>query len=250
MQTKIKSCQFSMDFLSNIFQNITPGKSKNIHLKEAGTLPNFISNDDKYKISSLTLSGEINGTDLRLLRDMAGYNYLGVHTNGTLHELDMTDVRIVKGGDSYVQMHVSSYYVEADDEIPERIFRKCYALKKVKLPKSIKVIQPHAFERCKNLRTIEIPEGVERLGARSFRLCESLKSIKFPSTLKDIEGEAFEDIYGLSKIISLAKEPPKLSFDTFFNDDYDNIKLTVPQGSSQKYKRGHYWAKFKKMQEA
>ena len=104
-----------MDFLSNIFQNITPGKSKNIHLKEAGTLPNFISNDDKYKISSLTLSGEINGTDLRLLRDMAGYNYLGVHTNGTLHELDMTDVRIVKGGDSYVQMHVSSYYVEADD---------------------------------------------------------------------------------------------------------------------------------------
>ena len=125
MQTKIKSCLFSMDFLSNIFQNITPGKSKNIHLKEAGTLPNFISNDDKYKISSLTLSGEINGTDLRLLRDMAGYNYLGVHTNGTLHELDMTDVRIVKGGDSYVQMHVSSYYVEADDELPERIFRKC-----------------------------------------------------------------------------------------------------------------------------
>ena len=120
-----------MDFLSNIFQNISSGKSKNIHLKEAGTLSNFISDDDKYKISSLTLSGEINGTDLRLLRDMAGYNYLGVHTNGTLHELDMTDVRIVKGGDSYVQMHVSSYYVETDDEIPERIFRKCYALKKV-----------------------------------------------------------------------------------------------------------------------
>ena len=60
-----------MDFLSNIFQNITPGKSKNIHLKEAGTLPNFISNDDKYKISSLTLSGEINGTDLRMVLSMS-----------------------------------------------------------------------------------------------------------------------------------------------------------------------------------
>lgn len=238
-----------MDFLSNIFQNITPGKSQSIHVKEAGTLSNFISNENKYKISSLTLSGEINGTDLRLLRDMAGYNYLGVHTNGVLHELDMTDVKIVKGGDSYVQMHVSSYYVDADDEIPERMFRKCYALKKVKLPKSIKVVQPHAFERCKNLRTIEIPEGIVRLGARSFRLCESLKSIKFPSTLKDIEGEAFEDIYGLSKITCLSQEPPKLSFDTFFNDDYDHIKLFVPQGSMQKYKRGHYWAKFKKMQE-
>ena len=100
----------------------------------AGTLPDLISESEKYTIEELTLTGELNGTDFRLLRDMAGYNYLGVHTNGTLHELDMTDVRIVKGGDSYVQMHVSSYYVEADDELPERIFRKCYALKKVKLP--------------------------------------------------------------------------------------------------------------------
>ena len=238
-----------MEIFSHIIPHFGSGKSLTIDVKEAGTLSNLISESDKYKVSSLTLSGVINGTDFRFLRDMAGYSYKGVHTKGILHELDMTNVRIVKGGDVYVQQQMISLTVKADDEMPERVFRKCYALKKVKLPKSIKAIQAHAFERCKNLRTVDIPEGVERIGARSFRLCESLKSIKFPSTLKEIEGEAFEDIYGLSKIISLAKEPPKLSFDTFFNDDYDNIKLSVPQGSMQKYKRGHYWAKFKKMQE-
>lgn len=238
-----------MEIFSHIIPHFNSGKSLTVDVKEAGTLSNYISENDKYKISSLTLSGVINGTDFRLLRDMAGYNYKGVHTKGILHELDMTDVRIVKGGDIYVQQQMVSLTVTADDEIPERVFRKCYALKKVKLPKSAKAIQAHAFERCKNLRTVDIPEGVVRIGARSFRLCESLKSIKFPSTLLEVEGEAFEDIFGLSKIISLSTEPPKLSFDSFFNDNYDEIKLFVPQGSMANYKRGHFWSKFKKIQE-
>ena len=159
-----------MEIFSHIIPHFNSGKSLTVDVKEAGTLSNYISENDKYKVSSLTLSGVINGTDFRLLRDMAGYNYKGVHTKGMLHELDMTNVRIVKGGDIYVQQQMVSLTVTADDEIPERVFRKCYALKKVKLPKSIKAIQAHAFERCKNLRTVDIPERVVRIGARSFRL--------------------------------------------------------------------------------
>lgn len=43
-----------------------------IKLSEAGTLPNKIGKNKKYKITNLKIVGEINGTDIRLIRDMAG----------------------------------------------------------------------------------------------------------------------------------------------------------------------------------
>ena len=53
-------------------------KKRTIHVATAGTLPNLILESEKYTIEELTLTGELNGTDFRLLRDMAGCNYLGV----------------------------------------------------------------------------------------------------------------------------------------------------------------------------
>ena len=43
-----------------------------ISLDKSGTLSEKISNADKYNITSLKISGPLNGTDFILLRDMAG----------------------------------------------------------------------------------------------------------------------------------------------------------------------------------
>ena len=42
-----------------------------ITLDEAGTLPDKISSADKYRITNLKIIGEINGTDLKMIRNMA-----------------------------------------------------------------------------------------------------------------------------------------------------------------------------------
>ena len=45
---------------------------RTIHVETAGTLPTLISEEEKYEIEELTLSGELNGTDFKFIRDMAG----------------------------------------------------------------------------------------------------------------------------------------------------------------------------------
>ena len=42
-----------------------------VKLDEAGTLPDKIGSIKKYKLTNLKIVGEINGTDLRFIRDMA-----------------------------------------------------------------------------------------------------------------------------------------------------------------------------------
>ena len=57
----------------NQFMNIVEyEKRKTIHVATAGTLPDLILNYEKNLIEELTLTGELNGTDLAFLRQMAG----------------------------------------------------------------------------------------------------------------------------------------------------------------------------------
>jgi hypothetical protein len=72
-----------------------------IKLEEAGTLPNRIGASKKYLITNLKIIGEINGTDLRMIREMAGRDYHGDVTKGNLSVLDLSEAKIVNGGDDY-----------------------------------------------------------------------------------------------------------------------------------------------------
>jgi len=82
--------------------------SKTIHLEEQGTLSLYISEEEKYTITELTLSGKVNGADLRLIREMTGCDFEGNSTNGKLSKLDMADVIIFNGGET-------KYYSDADE---------------------------------------------------------------------------------------------------------------------------------------
>ena len=76
-------------------------KQITIKLEKAGTLPDRIASSRKYKITNLKIIGEINGTDLRMIREMAGSNSTGNSTDGMLSVLDLSEAKIVEGGDWY-----------------------------------------------------------------------------------------------------------------------------------------------------
>lgn len=67
-----------------------------IKLDKAGTLPDKIGSSKKYKITNLKIVGEINNTDWRLIRDMAGM-VNGHASNGSLSVLDLSEAKIVSG---------------------------------------------------------------------------------------------------------------------------------------------------------
>ena len=190
---------------------ITTKEKRTINVKTAGTLKDYISESDKYLIEELTLTGELNGTDFRLLRDMAGCNYLGKRTEGKLTVLDLTNAKIVAGGEKYLDTDLlnvdniggygGNYYynISQDNIIPTYVFAGC-CLKVMQIPNSVKVIDSHSFWHCKCLTSITIPNSVTTIGDDAFFYCEGLSSITIPNSVTSIGNSAFYDCSGLTSI--------------------------------------------------
>ena len=117
-------------------------KQITLKLTEAGTLPNKIASSRKDLITNLKIIGEINGTDLRFIREMAGCDVNGNSTTGNLSVLDLSEARIVEGGDYYYyytyEMNDETHWSwTSNDIIGEYTFYKCGSLKSIKLPISL-----------------------------------------------------------------------------------------------------------------
>ena len=63
-------------------------------------------------------------------------------------------------------------------------------LEKVVLPKTLEVIEAHAFELCTKITSINLEEGLENIGEKAF-YATGLTSVHFPSTLRIINDGAF-----------------------------------------------------------
>ena len=166
-----------------------------IKLDKAGTLPDKIGSSKKYKITNLKIVGEINGTDWRLIREMAGRNYNGNRTNGKLSVLDLSEAKIVSGGDSYY-----SYYTHHNDSIGKYAFYNCSGLTSITLPSGVTSIGEYAFYGCSGLTSITFPSSVTSIGISAFEGCSGLTSITFPSSVTLIDIYAFKGCSGLTSI--------------------------------------------------
>lgn len=214
---------------------------KTIDMQTAGTLSSQISNDEKYKLKGLRLYGKINGTDLRLLRDMAGNNYLGDKTEGQLARLDMVYTQIVKGGEKYLDSdHLLNfggnyhYSIEEDNIIPEWAFCFCESLRHVAMPEELTSIGERAFYGC-NLESITIPKNVKSIGKYAFYDNKNLSSVVSLITVPfDVDKSAFSYYYSCT------------STGVIFGDTdvFTNASLTVPYGTMEAYKSKEGWKLF------
>ena len=209
-----------------------------IKLEKAGTLPNRITSSKKYKITNLKIIGEINGTDLRMIREMAGRDYSGNSTDGKLSVLDLSEAKIVNGGGYYYYGNRSHYYFyTSNDVIGSYAFRDCSVLTSLTLPASITSIGDWAFDGCSGLKevrfcindnldtyltkghpyigvgcgikyyinnkeitSIEIPSNVTTLGDCVFEGCSGLTSLTLPAGITKIGDSAFEGCSGLTSL--------------------------------------------------
>ena len=147
-------------------------KQITIQLEKAGTLPDRIASSKKYKITNLKIIGEINGTDLRMIREMAGSNSTGNFTDGKLSVLDLSEAKIVEGGDYYVDFN----HYTSNDVIGSYAFYDCRRLTSLTLPAGITSIGEFAFSYCSGLTSIYVyAEKVPRIGRYAFEGCASRK---------------------------------------------------------------------------
>ena len=139
-----------------------------INLEKAGTLPDRIGSSKKYKITNLKIIGEINSTDLRMIREMAGSSFTGNPTDGKLSVLDLSEAKIVEGGDYYYEDDNNNYYT-SNDVIGSYAFRGCSGLTSLTLPDGITSIGEGAFKDCSGLTSIYVyAENVPEINSYSF----------------------------------------------------------------------------------
>ena len=179
-------------------------KQITIKLEKAGTLPSKIGDTKKYKITNLKIMGEINGTDLCFIREMAGSNDIGQGTNGKLVTLDLSGSKIVKGGDCYYRVDngygTYYYYYTSDDVIGAYAFKNCSDLTSLTLPSSVTRIGDYAFYKCSGLTSLTLPSSVTSIGEFAFMYCSGLTSLTIPSGVTSIGMSAFEYCSSLTSL--------------------------------------------------
>ena len=130
-------------------------KQITINLDKAGTLPNKIASSEMYKITNLEIIGEINGTDWNMIREMAGRDNRGYGTEGKLSVLDLSEAKIVAGGDYYYDDNLFNNKVyTSNDEIGEYAFYGCSGLTSLTLPAGITSIGDDTFYGCSGLTSL------------------------------------------------------------------------------------------------
>ena len=172
-------------------------KQITIKLKEAGTLPDRIDASKKYLITNLKLVGEINGTDFRMIREMAGSDYYGGSTEGNLSVLDLSEAKIVIGGGDCFNGY--SCYT-SNDVIGNRAFNGCSRLTSLTLPASITEIRNYAFRGCSGLTSLILPAGITYIGEGTFYGCSGLTSLTIPTGVSIINEYAFYDCSSLTRL--------------------------------------------------
>ena len=156
-------------------------KQITIKLEKAGTLPDRIASSRKYKVTNLKIIGEINGTDLRMIREMAGINSTGDSTDGKLSVLDLSEAKIVEGGDYYYydyDNNRNNYYYTSNDVIGDKAFYYCRGLTSLTLPDGITEIGSWAFRDCSGLTSLTIPAGITSIHTLAFQYCSGLKEVR------------------------------------------------------------------------
>ena len=174
-------------------------KQITIKLEEAGTLASRIADTKKYKITNLKIMGEINGTDLSFIREMAGRDNTGWGTEGKLTTLDLSEAKIVKGGLNYYYYN-NCFFHTSDDVIGDYAFSGCSRLTSLTIPSSVTEIDESAFEGCSGLTSLTIPSSVTSIGKSAFDGCSGLTSLTLPSSVTRISESAFEGCSGLTSL--------------------------------------------------
>jgi len=146
-----------------------------------------ILGDQKKKLTTLSLSGTIDVTDFKTMRD----------SMPVLEALDLRDVTVVH----YSGNEGTEYYTDYhDNTVPDNAFWNKKNLKSVILPSSVTSIGNSVFEFCTGITTIDIPDGVTTIGPNAFQYCSGLESVKIPNSVEKIDDHTFHLCEKLSNI--------------------------------------------------
>lgn len=207
------ACSFMLLCLNSQAQQLK------VKVVSPGTLSSLVG-DHKNNIVELTVSGNLNGSDLRLLREMCGSDVNQNATDGLLRKLDLRNAFFVSGGESYISTPSGEKNVTKNSSsIPDYLFLHCHleevllpvradtigeyafansGLKQIKLPNRV-YISTGAFSNDSLLEKVTFPQLTFAVMPRAFTRCDRLKQLLF-NNLYYLAANSLTDMKALQNI--------------------------------------------------
>jgi len=229
-------------------------KKKQIHVEQAGTLKQLISEHEKEYVTHLKISGTLNSKDFDVLGDMCTvWSEYDENDNPVINEDRPPFLKDLDLGDSILvdrpYLNDFTYHSKLERFVcPKNLegtndysaFEDEAHLKAVVIPETFKEFGDSTFFCCEKLEEINFPDGLERIGAFSFS-GTVLKLVKIPAKVSSIECAAFSACNALEYFeidganphfttidgVIFTKEKTKI---VAFPSGFTNKHYTVPEG--------------------
>lgn len=198
--------------LGNINIMFAQNTSLVVDNQNPGWLSNKIPFKDQESVKNLTVTGYLNGTDIKFIREL--------FNNRQLAHLDLSDANIVAGGDAYYSIQdgtrTYNYTIDKDNSIYKYMFTG-KKMNYLSLPKSIEKVNSGFYTSLdtlviggnlrilysgyveKNINFLYIREGVDSLNLSSSSYINA-NEIHLPTTVKYLPRYIF---YGTHKNINV-----------------------------------------------
>ena len=213
-------------------------KVYNVILTTPGTILEHIDLDSIYKVTELTISGEINKTDIDVIKNMNNLKRLNI-SDATILQYNEAVLRaeinrlkniylyniqlaadacktfsspeIQKlNNDLVFQVEKVKKFHQSGAVLETELFHNFTSLESVYLPKSLQFIGNNAFINCTNLEKIFIVSNIQSIGAYSFSGCPKLKELSILN-VQEINPSFICGCDSLKIIHCYSKIPPKIS---------------------------------------
>lgn len=154
----------------------------------AGELSTFLQNKDLKVITSLTLTGEMDVRDFKLISD----------SMPVLSSLTIRDVHIKYY--KWTRAYFGNFEEYKENEIPPYLFLGQKSITQIVLPASLESIGEGAFSGCTSLAAFTFPSTLTNIGDYAFYQCNNLKPSAFPLALSSLGDQSFKGCSSLQNI--------------------------------------------------
>ena len=176
-----------------------------VNVETPGTLNSFYNDEQKQKITNLSISGSLNEFDFLAISEMPALKLLDI---SMLDNISLPK-RAFENNNIIEEVKLPNFL----KEIPDFLFHKSKILKctipptverigsgafsyssisgLLVMPNNLKVIGNESFSFCDQLTEVELNEGLIRINSDAFRFCTNLNTVNIPSTVTSIGYRAF-----------------------------------------------------------
>ncbi|MDD4637074.1 MAG: leucine-rich repeat domain-containing protein, partial [Bacteroidales bacterium] len=195
-----------------------------VHVEKAGTLSSLIDPAMKYKITNLTVTGELNGTDIRYIRLMAGCAdtathilTVWVHYNGIVSGSNSgIDIEGTKKANKEEAERRAAQFLRGDTiegklsfldlsgativSGGEEYMDSNKGSNNIEYRTADGELGSYMFYGCESLTSVVLPNNITEIPYNLFYYCRRLTSVTLPKNLTIIRSFAFEGCSNLASV--------------------------------------------------